>query len=49
MSNYFDLEKKKDTCLILHITALTMLIVSEIKMVAQIPQSKVSDVLQGIL
>ena len=43
--------KKKDTCLILHgaITPLTALFVSEIKMAAKIPWSKVSDVLQGIL
>ena len=40
-------EKKKDTCLILHdaVTLLTTLLVSEIKMAAQIPRSKVSDVL----
>ena len=38
-------------CLILHdaVTPLTTLLVSEIKMAAQIPRSKVSDVLQGFL
>ena len=43
--------KKKDTCLILHdaITPLTTLLVSELKMAAQIPPSKVSNVLQGFL
>ena len=43
--------EKKDTCLILHgaFTLLTTLLVSEIKMAAQIPWSKVSDVLQGFL
>ena len=42
-------EKKKDTCLILHdaVTPLTTLLVSEIKMAAQILRSKVSDVLWG--
>ena len=51
MSDYFDLEKTKDTCLILHdaVTPLTALLVSEIKMAAQIPWSKVSDVLQGFI
>ena len=51
MSNYFDLEKKKDTCLILQdaVTPLTTLLVSEIKMAAQILRSKVSGVLQGFL
>ena len=49
------MEKKKDTCLILHdaITPLITLLVSEIKMAAQlaaqIPRSKVSYVLQGFL
>ena len=49
LSNYFDLEKKKDTCLILHdvLTPLTTMLVFEIKMAAQIPRLKVSDVLQG--
>ena len=45
--------KKKDTCLMLPvhdaITPLTTPLVSEIKMAAKIPQSKVSDVLHGIL
>ena len=43
--------KKKDTCLILHdaVTLLTTLLVSEIKMAAQIPRLKVSDVMQGFL
>ena len=43
--------KKKDTCLILHdaVTPLTTVLVSEIKMAAQIPWLKVSDVLQGFL
>ena len=43
--------KKRDTCLMLHdaITPLTTPLVSEIKMAAKIPQSKVSDVLHGIL
>ena len=38
MSDYFDLQKKKDTCLILHdtLTPLTTLLVSEIKMATQI-------------
>ena len=51
LSDYFDPEKKKDTCLTLHNvrTPLTTLLVSEIKMAAQIPRSKVSDVLQGFL
>ena len=42
---------KKDPCLILHnvVTPLTTLLVSEIKMAAQIPGSKVSDVLQGFI
>ena len=31
------------------VTPLTTLLVSEIKMAAQIPQSQVSDVLQGFL
>ena len=41
--------KKKDTCLMLHdaVKPLTTLLVSENNMAAQIPQSKVSDVLQG--
>ena len=44
-------QKKKDTCLILHdaVTPLTTLLISEIKMAAQIPRSKVSDILQGFL
>ena len=48
---YFEPKTKKDTCLILHDTlkALTTLLISEIKMAAQIPRSKVSDVLQGFL
>ena len=48
--NNFDPEKKKDTCLILHcaVTPLTTLLVSEIKMAAQILRSKVSVVLQEI-
>ena len=43
--------KKNDTCLLLHdaVTPLSTLPVSEIKMVAKIPRSKVSDVLQDIL
>ena len=51
LSDYFDPQKKKDTCLILHdpLTPLTTLYVSEIKMVAQISRSKVSDVFQGFL
>ena len=51
LSNYLDLDKKKDTCLILHdvVTLLTTLLVSEIKMAAQMPRLKVSDVLQGFL
>ena len=42
---------KKDTCLIVHdaVTPLTTLLVSEIKMAAQTPPSKVSDALQGFL
>ena len=57
ITGYLDPEKKtiflgrknKDTCLILHciVTPLTTLLVSEIKMAAQIPRSKVSDVLQA--
>ena len=49
MSDYFDPEKKKDTCLILHnaVSPLTTLLVSEVKMAAQIPQSKVSDALKA--
>ena len=48
LSDNFYPEEKKDTCLILHdaITPLTTLLVSEIKMAAQILRSKVSDVLQ---
>ena len=49
MSDYFDPQKKKDTCLIVHdaLTLLTTLLVSEIKMAAQIiiwqtPRLKVS-------
>ena len=51
LSHHFDPQKKKDTCLILHdpLTPLTTLYVSEIKMVAQISRSKLSDVLQGFL
>ena len=43
--------KKKNTCLILHdaVTLLITLLVSEIKMAAQIHRSKVSDVLQGFI
>ena len=49
--DYLDPDKKKDTCLILHdvVTPLTKLLVSEIKMPAQMPRLKVSDVLQGFL
>ena len=38
LSDYFDLQKKKDTCLILHdtLTPLTTLLVSEIRMATQI-------------
>ena len=38
LSDYFDPQKKKDTCLIVHdaLTPLTTLLVSEIKMAAQI-------------
>ena len=51
---YLDPEKKKDTCLILHdaVTPLTTLLVSEIKMAAQIlgyPDTAISDVFQGFL
>ena len=57
MANYLDPEKKKierkkkDTCLILHdtVTLLTTLLVSEIKMAAQILRLKVSDDMQGSL
>ena len=44
-------QKKKETCSILHdaVTPLTTLFVSEIKMAAQILQSKVSDVLLGFI
>ena len=59
ITGYLDTEKKtiflgrknEDTCLILHdiVTPLTTLLVSEIKMAAQILRSKVSDVLQGLL
>ena len=51
LSNYLDPDKKKDTCLILHdvVTLLTTLLVSEIKMAAQMPRLKVSDVLKGFL
>ena len=43
--------KEKDTFLILYdaVTPLTTLLVSEIKMAAQILWLKVSDVLQGFL
>ena len=49
--DYLDPDKKKDTCLTLHdvVTPLTKLLVSEIKMPAQMPRLKVSDVLQGFL
>ena len=51
MADYFDPEKKKDTCVLLHdaVTPLTTLLVSEIRMAAQIPRSKVQDALQGFL
>ena len=51
LSDYFDPQKKKDTCLILHdtLTPLTTLLVSKIKMAAQILRLKVSDFLQGFL
>ena len=55
LSNYWvrkQLERKnKDTCLILYdtVTPLTTLLVSEIKLAAQTPRPKVSDVLQGFL
>ena len=44
MSDYLNPDKKKDTCVILHdvVTLLTTLLVSEIKMAAQILRSKVS-------
>ena len=43
--------KNRDTCLILHdtVTPLTTLLASEIKMAAQTPRPKVSDVLEGFL
>ena len=51
LSDYFDPQKRKDTCVILHeaLTPLTTLLVSEIKMASQISRSKVSHVLQGFL
>ena len=51
LSDYFDPQKKKGTCLLLHdcLTPLTTLLASEIKMAAQMSRSKVSDVLQGLL